>query len=102
MFSYQTRATTAVGRVCALVVLTSVVAMVVLSFVMVKTVLGQDLSPENLRRLGRHAFDEGRYSDAERVLRSAVEGFLKDANSLEVAQTLGDLANVRAAEEKYA
>jgi tetratricopeptide (TPR) repeat protein len=75
--------------------------MAIMSFGMVKTVVGQDLSAENLRRLGRHAIDEGRYSDAERALRFALERFVKDANSFEVAQTLGDLASVFAAQERY-
>ena len=53
---------------------------------------GQDSSPENSRVLGRLAFGEGRYSDAERELRLALEGFLRAGNSLEIARTLGDLA----------
>src|SRR5215471_19283439 len=75
--------------------------MVVVSFGILKTSFGQDLTPEDVRRLGRHAFDEARYSDAEREFRLALEGFVKSANSFEVAQTLGDLGGVFAMEERY-
>src|SRR5262245_53628495 len=73
----------------------------IVSFGMVKSSLGQDLPAENVRRLGRLAFGEGRYFDAEREFQLALEGFVKAANSFEVAQTLGDLAGVFAVQERY-
>src|SRR5215813_8684048 len=75
--------------------------MLIVFFGMLKTSLGQDSTAENMRRLARQAFDEGRYSDAERELRLALELFVKDANDFEVAQTLGDLSGVFAARARY-
>jgi tetratricopeptide (TPR) repeat protein len=75
--------------------------MLIVFFEMLKTSLGQDLTAENVRRLARQAFDEGRYSDAERELRLALQTFVKDANAFEVAQTLGDLSGVFAARARY-
>ena len=62
---------------------------------------GQDSSAENLRRLGLEAFDQGRYSDAERNLRLALEEFALGSNSFEAAQSLSDLAAVLGAEERF-
>src|SRR5438093_12883927 len=67
---------------------------VIAAFGWVNTSAGQDLSAENLRRLGRNAFEAGRYSDAERELRLALEEFGRGKDSFEIAQTLGDLAGV--------
>src|SRR5262249_35209351 len=75
--------------------------MLILFFGVLKTSFGQELTAENLRRLAKQAFDEGRYSDAERELRLALETFVKDANAFEVAQTLGDLSGVFAAHARY-
>src|SRR2546423_7970163 len=74
---------------------------VIVAFAIAKTSAGQDLTAENWRRLGREAFDQGRYSEAEREFRLALEEFVKRGNSFETAQTLEDLANLWVAEERY-
>src|SRR5437763_6706527 len=73
----------------------------IVAFTMPNTSAGQDWSAKDLRRLGRQAFDEGRYSDAQRELRRALDEFGAGKNSVEIAQTLGDLAGVLAAQERY-
>src|SRR5437762_1074548 len=62
---------------------------------------GQDLNAGNARRFGVQALDQGRYSDAERELRRALDEFGKGGNPVETAQTLADLAGVLSAEERY-
>src|SRR6185369_9997137 len=53
------------------------------------------------RELGRQAFDEGRYSDADRELRRALAEFENVGDPLEIAETLGDLGSVLVAQERY-
>src|SRR5262249_35120028 len=74
---------------------------VIVAFGNAKTWAAQDSSAGNLRRLGLEAFDQGRYSDAERNLRLALEEFPLAANSFATAQTLTDLAAVLDAEERF-
>src|SRR5262245_44568976 len=77
------------------------VLIVIVGFGNAKTWAVQISNAENLRRLGLEAFDQGRYSEAERNLRLALEEFALGANSFETAQTLSDLAAVLAAEERF-
>jgi tetratricopeptide (TPR) repeat protein len=74
---------------------------VIVAIAIAKTSVGQGMTAENWRRLGREAFDQGRYSEAERDFRLALEEFGKRGNSFETAQTLEDVANLWVAEERY-
>jgi len=56
----------------------------------------------DLRQLGRDAFQEGRYADATQEFRIALAEFEKNGDSVEIAETLGDLAVVLVAQEAYA
>src|SRR6185369_13238262 len=53
------------------------------------------------RELGRQAFTEGRYSDADRELRLALREYENVGDPLEIAETLGDLGSVLVAQERY-
>src|SRR5206468_11990983 len=77
------------------------VLLMVLSVGSANTWAEPDRSPGDLRRLGLEAFDQGRYSDAERDLRLALEEDTKRSPSFETAQILGDLAAVLCAEDRY-
>src|SRR5262249_9318022 len=74
---------------------------VIIVFATSEASVAQDSSATDLRRLGRQAFDEGRYSDADRYLRLALDEFEKGGNSFETAASLGDLAAVLVAQERY-
>src|SRR5215831_14093362 len=55
----------------------------------------------DLRERARQAFNEGRYADADRDLRVALADFEKAGSRLDIAETLGDMASVLIAQERY-
>src|SRR5262245_25843478 len=61
----------------------------------------QDWSGTDLRERAMQAFNKGRYQDADRDLRIALSGFEKSGSRLEIAETLGDMASVLVAQERY-
>jgi tetratricopeptide (TPR) repeat protein len=62
-----------------------------------------DESAEELRRRGRQAFHEGKYAEAERFFRLALEAFETDQVTFgdKIGETLGSLASVLTSQERF-
>src|SRR5262245_39735209 len=73
----------------------------IIALVVSSIAVPRESTAEDFRQRGRDAFDEGRYSVSERPLRLALAEFETRSDSIEIAETLGDLATVLIAQERY-